>query len=261
MNKPSGLKRKLRSRSKLFAGWTSLAHPSITEIFTRANFDFIGIDLEHSTVSQEQAQRIIAASQAGGVPCLPRVASHNGEQIHRLLDSGADGVIVPNVNTPEQVERLVEWVKYPPIGRRGYGVSRAQGYGFDFDSAVERWNLDSVLLIQIESIEAVEAVEDLLAHPEVDGALVGPYDISGSLNLPGRISHPKVREAGQRVVEVCRKMGRACGTQVVDPDVAQVAAAFRAGYTLTVMASDVFLLWKWAERMKDLRKKIQRGKG
>ncbi len=260
MTKPSGLKRKLRSRSKLFAGWTSLAHPSITEIFTRAGFDLIGIDLEHSTISQEQAQRIIAASQAGGVPCLPRVSSHNGEQIRRRLDSGADGVIVPNVSTLEQVERLVEWVKYPPVGRRGYGVSRAQGYGFDFDSSVKRWNRESVLLIQIESIEAVEAAEELLSHPEVDGVMVGPYDISGSLNLPGQISHPKVREAGRRVVEVCRKAGKACGTQVVEPDAAQVAAAFRAGYTLTVMASDVFLLWKWAQRMKDLRKKLLRDK-
>ena len=98
----------LSSTRPTFGAWTSLGHPSVTEIFAAAGVDFLGIDLEHSTISQEQAQRIIAASQAGGVACLPRVASHNGEQIGRLLDSGADGVIVPNVSTRAEVEQIID---------------------------------------------------------------------------------------------------------------------------------------------------------
>ena len=251
------LPQQFRSRKPLFAGWTSLGHPSITEIFSKIGLDFIGIDIEHSTIDQEQAQRIIAAAQAAGTACLPRVASHNGEQIRRLLDSGADGIIVPNVATPSEVERIAEWCKYPPLGKRSYGVARAQGYGFDFQGYVKNWNSRSALLIQIESAAGVEAVDSLLAHEAVDGAMVGPYDLSGSLGIPGQISHPRVTQACARVVEVCRKRKKACGTQVVDPDPENVAACFRAGYTFVVLASDVFLLWKWSQKMRDLLGKIR----
>ena len=249
------MRKKLRERKRVFGAWTSLGHPSITEAFCRIGVDFIGIDLEHSTISLGQAQRVIAAAQANKTACLARVSSHNGEQIRRLLDSGADGILVPNVSTLEEVERIVDWVKYPPVGKRGFGVARAQGYGFEFDSYVSGWNRRSALLIQIESIAGVEAAEEMLSHPEVDGAMVGPYDLSGSLGIPGQLTHRQVTEACGRVVAICRKLGKACGTQVVDPDAKNVAAALKAGYTFVVLSSDIFLLWKWGERMRKLIKR------
>ena len=126
------LKTALRSRKPVFAGWTSLGDPQISEVLTNAGFDFIGIDIEHSTTSFQQSQRIIAAAQAGGSLCLPRIASHSMEMIKRLLDSGADGIIVPMVENAVQVEKLVEWIKYPPVGKRSFGINRGQNYGFDF---------------------------------------------------------------------------------------------------------------------------------
>jgi len=248
------LREKLRAREAVLGTWTSLGHPSITEVFTRTGAEFVGIDIEHSTISQEQAQRIIAAAQAGGCACLPRVASHNGEQIRRVLDSGADGIIVPNVSARAEADRIVGWAKYPPAGGRSYGVSRAQGYGLDFARYVEEWNRRSVVIVQIESIAGVEHAEEILSHPEVDGAMVGPYDISGSLRVPGELDHPRVREACQRVVETCRRLGKACGTQLVEPDEENVPLALGQGYTFVVLSSDVFLLWKWAERMKEVGK-------
>ena len=242
----------LKGRTRAFGAWTSLGHPSITEVFTTAGVDFVGIDLEHSTISQDQAQRINAASHAGGIACLPRVASHNGEQIKQLLDSGADGVIVPTVSAPEELERIVAWSKYPPVGRRSYGVARAQGYGVGFDAYTSSWNARSTIIIQIETIEGVKAVDDLVAHPSVDGAMVGPYDLSGSVGMPGRLSAPRVTQACARVVEACRRYGKACGTQLVEPTGASVNRAIEQGYTFLVLASDVFLLWKWSERMRAL---------
>ncbi len=242
----------LKTRDLAFGGWTSLGHPSITEMLAGAGVGFIGIDLEHSTISQEQAQRIIAAAQSHGVACLPRVSSHNGEQIKRLLDSGADGIIVPSVSTRAEAEQLIAWCKYPPVGRRSYGVSRAQGYGAGFSRYVQAWNERSTLIVQIESTEGVTAVDEVLAHEAVDGAMVGPYDISGSLGIPGQLEHPKVTAACRRVVEACRKRGKACGTQVVDPTPERVAEAIAQGYTFIILASDVFILWKWAERMQAL---------
>ncbi len=242
----------LKTRDLTFGGWTSLGHPSITEMLAGAGVEFIGIDLEPSTISQEQAQRVIAASQSHGVACLPRVSSHNGEQIKRLLDSGADGIIVPNVSSRSEVDQLVAWCKYPPVGRRSYGVSRAQGYGAAFDRYVRGWNERSTLIVQIESTEGVAAADELLAHQAVDGVMVGPYDISGALGIPGQLDDPRVAAACRRVVDACRRRGKACGTQVVDPTPERVADAIAQGYTFIVLASDVFILWKWGERMQAL---------
>jgi len=257
----SEMRSKLRNRTTLLGAWTSLGHPSITEIFTAAGFDFIGIDLEHSTISQEQAQRIIAASHASDVACLPRVSSHNGEQIRRLLDSGADGILVPQVSTRSEVEQIVEWCKYPPLGKRGYGVASAQGYGFDFNEYVANWNERSTILIQIESIKGVEAVDELLGHDAIDGAMIGPYDLSGSLGIPGQLLNPRVAEACSRVIEACRNHGKACGTHIVEPTEKNIRDELNYGYTFLVLASDVFVLWKWSERMRLLVDSIRRSKG
>ena len=104
-------------------------------------------------------------------------------------------------------------------------------------------------MIQIESIQGVEAAEELLAHPAVDGAMVGPYDISGSLGIPGQLDHPRVQKACAEVIRACRKQGKACGTQVVEPTPARVKTALGRGYTFVMLASDVFILWKWSEAM------------
>jgi 2-keto-3-deoxy-L-rhamnonate aldolase RhmA len=246
------LRDKLAGRKKTFACWTSLAHPSITEIFGRTGVDFTAIDIEHSTISQEQSQRIIAAAQAAGNLCLPRIASHSMEAIKRFLDSGADGIIVPMVETPEQAARLVSWCKYPPEGKRSFGISRAQGYGFDFDAYTKGWNRSSSLIVQIESITGVENIDGIMATEGIDAAMVGPYDLSGSLNIPGQLDHPRVKAASRKVIDACRKAGRGCGTQLISPDAAGIRKAFASGFTFIVLSSDVFLLWKWSESMKRL---------
>ncbi|TAL61027.1 MAG: 4-hydroxy-2-oxovalerate aldolase [Legionella sp.] len=252
MENRTALKNKLRQRERLFAGWVSYAHPSITETFARAGFDFIAIDMEHSTISLEQAQRIIAASQSEGVPCLPRPVSHSNDYFKPLLDSGADGLLVQMVNTTEEVEAIIGLLKYPPVGRRTYGVNRAQAYGFDFDSYIKSWNETSIFLIQVESIQAVENIEKLLAFDEIDGVMIGPYDISGSLGVPGQTSHPLVIEASRKVIEACARAGKSCGTQVADASLENVQALFDLGHTFAILGSDLFVLWKWAEQMQGL---------
>lgn len=251
------LKRKLRNRERLFAGWISYAHPSITETFARAGFDFIAIDMEHSTISIEQAQRIIASSQSEGVPCLPRPVSHSNDYFKPLLESGADGLLVQMVNTPEEIAAIIQHLKYPPIGNRSYGVNRAHAYGFDFDEYIKNWNETSSFIIQVESITAVNNIDELLKFDEIDGVMVGPYDISGSLGVPGQTTHPSVIEASIKVIEACERFGKSCGTQVADVNENNVQALFDLGYTYAILGSDLFVLWKWAEQMRELMQELK----
>lgn len=246
------LKRKLRNRERLFGGWVSYPDPSITETFARAGFDFIAIDMEHTTISLEQARHIITSCQAEGTTCLPRPVSQSNDIFKPLLEAGADGMIVQMVETADQVRALIDAMKFPPIGRRSYGVNRAHGYGFDFDSYVSQWNDSSTLILQVESIAGVENIDALLAFDEVDGVMVGPYDISGSLGLPGQVNHPKVREAAQIVVEACRRRGKSCCTQVAHVTPEAIDDVFAQGYSFVILGSDLFVLWKWAEQTRQI---------
>ena len=251
------LKQALRNREQLFAAWVSYAHPSITETFAKAGFDFIAIDMEHSTISLAEGQRIIAASQSEEVPCLPRPVSHSNDYIKPLLESGADGLLIQMVNTADEVANLINDLKYPPVGKRSYGVSRAQGYGFEFREYITHWNESSTFIIQVESIEAVNNIEDLLAFDEIDAVMVGPYDISGSLGVPGQLDHPKVLEASKKVITACEKYEKSCGTQLNDPNKKNIQNLFDLGYTYAILGSDLFVLWKWAEQMKNIINSIR----
>ncbi len=241
------LKQALRDRKPVFAGWTSLGDPQITEVFVNAGFDFIGIDIEHGTTSFQQSQRIIAAAQAGGSLCLPRIASHSMEMIKRLLDSGADGIIVPMVENADHVSKLVDWIKYPPLGRRSFGINRGQNYGFDFDRYVSEWNEASIVIAQIESVEGVKNIDAILANPSIDAVMVGPYDLSGSLGIPGQIEHEKLKEAARSVIASAKNHGRSCGTQVIDFGGSEIKQKEAEGYSFYVLSSDIFLLWRWTD--------------
>ena len=200
MTSTKNLRARFRARDLLFGAWLSFGHASIAEIFAAHEFDFLAIDMEHSTISLGEAQRIIAASQSHAVPCLPRPVSHSNDWIKPLLDSGADGLIAPMTNSFEEAQNLKNNLKYPPAGKRSFGVNRAQGYGSTFNEYVSRWNELSVFIPQIESVPAVESISEILKLDEVDGIMVGPYDLSGSLGVPGKLQHEAVVEAENAVI-------------------------------------------------------------
>ena len=242
----NNLKSRLRSRDLIFGSWVSFAHPSITEIFASHNFDFLAIDMEHGTINLEQAQRIIAASQYYKVACLPRPVSHSNDWIKPLLESGADGLIAPMVNSSEELQELLNDVKYPPLGKRSFGINRAQGYGKDFDDYVSNWNKTSIFIAQIESKSAVDSIEKIVSNPNLDGIMIGPYDLSGSLGVPGQKFHPLVKEAESKVIKACKERGISCGTQLSDFNNDSVQAALDMGYTFIIASSDLFVLEAWA---------------
>lgn len=251
------LKQKLLNREPVFGGWVSCGDPAITEAFAMAGFDFIAIDMEHTTLSLTDARNIITSAQAEGACCLPRPVSHTNDILKPLLEAGADGMFIQMVETPEQVRALIDAMKFPPVGKRSYGVNRAHGYGFDFDAYITEWNDSSSLILQIESITAVENIDALLDFPEVDGVMIGPYDISGSLGVPGQTNHPLVREAGAKVIEAAQRAGKSCCTLIADVSPDKVRDAFDQGFTFMILGGDLFILWKWAENMKAIMAEIR----
>lgn len=236
------LKTVLESRRPTLGSWLTIGSTMTAEIMARAGFDWLVVDMEHSAITLETAQEMIRVIDLCGVPPLVRVGHNQPNLIKRVMDCGACGVVVPQVNSREEAEQAVASVKYPPHGFRGVGLARAQGYGYGFDEYKD-WNEDkSVVIVQIEHIDAVRSLEDIVSVPGVDGFIIGPYDLSGSLGVPGQFDHPEVREALARVREVAEEKNVLSGFHVIPPDMKVVREKLDDGYRFVACSLDSMYL-------------------
>ena len=253
------IKQKLKNKQPSIGTWMTIAHPSIAEILAMAGYEWVVIDTEHSAVDVSQVfGLLIAVEQRGAVP-LVRLAGIDPIQAKAVLDSGAAGVIVPMVNTKADAELVVSMTKFPPLGKRGVGLARAQGYGLDFDDYVKRNNADSLVIVQIEHIDAVNNIEEILSVRGIDGTFIGPYDLSLSLGVPGQLSHPLVTEAKEKVLKAALKHGLVAGTHIVQPATAasECEIAVKEGYTFIAVGADNLFLRDGAKNLySDIRKSI-----
>ena len=136
--------------------WIQIGHPAIAEIMSSAGFDWLGVDLEHSTISLREAEELIRVIDLKGIIPLVRVASNDAQQIKRIMDAGSHGVIVPMINSRNEAQEVVSAVKYPPEGHRSIGLARAHGYGINFKNYFDNYNEHSIIICQIENKIAVE---------------------------------------------------------------------------------------------------------
>ena len=245
------LKQKLLNKENIFAGWISYPEISIIETICNIGINLLAIDMEHTSISLEQAKDVIRTSQSMYVPCLPRPVSHSKDITKPLLDFGSDGMIYPIVENPNQVENIIKNFKFSPLGRRSFGVNRAQNYGLDFDSYINSWNDTSSLILQIESIEGVNNIDEILNFHEVDGVMIGPYDLSGSLNVPGDTDNILVKEASQKVINSCKIKNKTCGIQIRDVSTENIIKNLELGFNLIFLSSDLFALSNWAKQIKN----------
>jgi 4-hydroxy-2-oxoheptanedioate aldolase len=184
--------------------------PGIAVLFARAGFDFLFIDMEHSCFTTETMSDIILAARASGISPIVRPSSRtSAEYLSRPLDAGAEGLLIPQIRTREDVENIVKWCRYPPVGERGMALSRQHTFfeGGDPVETIRRLNEEILVALQIEHRDAIERLPELLAVPGIDVAFVGPADLSASLGKPGQIHDSEVIKAIHRVIESSRKNG------------------------------------------------------
>ena len=236
------LNKLLRGKGLAVGSWITLGHPAIAEIMANAGFDWLAIDLEHSVITIREAEELIRVIDLSGVVPLVRLTSNSSDLIKRVMDAGAHGVIVPMVNTQEEAERAVAAVKYPPVGTRGIGLARAQKYGAGFDSYMQ-WQEDgSTVIVQIEHIDAVKNFRDILSVPGIDGFIVGPYDLSSSMGIPGEFSNPKFLTVMDQIKEASAEIGAVGGVHIIEPDPNQLEARVAEGYKFIAYSLDIRML-------------------
>jgi 2-dehydro-3-deoxyglucarate aldolase len=238
------LKSQLKKNALTIGSWLQLNSPSAAEIMSQSGFEWLTVDMEHSVTSLETMQHLLQIIEGHNIVPLVRVGENNPDLIKRVMDAGAYGIIVPMINSADDAKKAVNAVKYPPQGTRGVGIARAQGYGRNFEGYASVINRESVVIVQIEHIDAVNNLEEIISVDGVDGCFIGPYDLSGSLGIPGNLTHIDVLAAVSEVERICRERKMPLGIHVVDPDISLMNKYIQAGYTLLAFSSDMLLLEK-----------------
>ena len=235
-----------RLRARLATGQATLgtfvgaASPVTAEACAAAGVAWLVLDLEHGSGGEEQVRDVVPAAGAYGVPTVVRVESAARIRIGRVLDLGAAGVMLPRMDTAEEVRQAVRHLRYPPAGDRGVATyNRACRFGLD-PGALARANAEVLGVVQVESASAVEHVDQIAAIDGVDVLFVGPQDLSHNLGVPGDLQAPTYLVAAERVRAAAARHGKASGVLVRDG--ATAAARQADGWTFVAIGSDTTLL-------------------
>lgn len=201
---------RLRQNDLLIGTMLTIPAPEVAEMIAKCGFDWLFMDGEHGALSILEWQRMMQAV-GGRCPNVLRVPGCTEQDIKKALDIGADGIIVPMVNDAGQAQQAVDWSKYPPRGRRGIGLARAQGYGLDFGDYMATADDGIALIVQAEHIDAVDNIEAITQVDGIDAVFIGPYDLSESMGKTGEVEDPEVVAAIDRVTLACRQNNMALG--------------------------------------------------
>ncbi|MFW6367502.1 MAG: HpcH/HpaI aldolase family protein [bacterium] len=244
------LKNKLLQRQVCIGSWCQVGHPANAEILAKAGFDWIAADCEHGEFSEAEIAPFCRAVEAMGSTPLVRVKENAVLPIRRALDLGAAGVIVPLVNSAAEARRAVEAACYPPEGIRGFAWQRANAWGTRFNEYAREFK--PVILVMIESRQAVENINNILNVDGIDGVFIGPYDMSGSYGVPGQTDHESVVNACKTVADACRQAGKAAGQHIVVPTKENVQQAIAQNYRILALGMDTDFLTKGAQEARGL---------
>jgi 2-keto-3-deoxy-L-rhamnonate aldolase RhmA len=232
------LKEKIKKRQHVIGTFVGLGHADVTEALSRIGFDWLLLDSEHAPLSLETMQQMMQAMNGSNCTPIVRPQWNDMVVIKRILDIGAHGVLIPWVNTKEEAEYAVRACKYPPEGLRGCGPRRAALFDPDY---LKTANDELLVIVQIETQQAVENLDDIMSVKGIDACYIGPFDLSLSLGFDSpKWDNPRYLEAFDKVLAAGKKWGKPTGMFAVEEN---IDWAIKKGFTLnTVGSADAFLM-------------------
>ncbi len=236
MSMAADLRTKIRSGQLVIGTWLTVPHYMVAETVAQGNFDFLLLDGEHAPVPPDTIGELLPATDLRHSPVLYRVRANSEDLIKGAVDAGVAGVWVPFINSRAEAERVVQAVKYPPVGHRGFGPWRASNYYLDVARYVAEANAEMSIALQIESVEAVGNIDAIAAVAEVDLLFIGPNDLAGSMGLPFGRPHPDVLAACRKVSVAAKSAKKAVGIDVASLD--DVPVYVELGFSVFTYSGD-----------------------
>lgn len=240
---------RLLAGEHLYGTMVTLDAAEIVETLCHIGFDWLFLETEHAPLLPHAVQRIVQT--AGNTPCLVRLSRSDEISIKRALDAGAAGIIVPQVNSAAHARLVVSYAKYAPMGTRGIGLNRASVYGLEFGDYIAAANEATTVVVQAEHIDAVENIAEICEVEGVDAVLIGPYDLSASLNRTGKLDDKLVVDAIEHVRTTCLAKGMRLGFFGVTPELLDKPRA--SGFNLLCAGTDISL---FADAAKKLHQRL-----
>lgn len=232
---------KLRGNGVSVGSWMQIPHSSVAEIMGQSGYDWIAVDMEHGSVGHHQLPDLFRAIELGNCLPLARLAEGTPKECKQALDAGSGGVIVPMVESSEQLSAIRNACRWPPSGNRGVGFSRGNLFGKNFDSySIEAQN--PLLIAMIESHTAYKNLDNILSIDGLDAILIGPYDLSASMNLTGQFDQPEFLDTISAILNKCQKMRVAAGLHIINPSREELNQRISEGFRFIAYSIDAIML-------------------
>lgn len=254
----NAVREKLSAGQKVIGTFFEIGGMPAVECLGIAGLDFLIIDTEHGPFDVESAMEFVRAAELKNIAPFVRVSDISRPAILKMLDIGAQGLIIPCVETVEQVRKIVEFGKYPPVGKRGFFFNRTAEYGYSADAAsIENFirvsNATSMLIPQCETIGCLENIEEIAGLDGVDGIFIGPYDLTIAMGIPGQFQNPEFLKAIERVQKACRVAGKPLFIYTVSAEAA--SAYFAQGFEGVAFNTDLAI---YIDGYRNLLRQIKR---
>ena len=234
--------KRLENNKPALGGWVLTGSPVVAELLALCGFNWVCIDAEHSAVTTETAQQMMTAIEKHGAEPFVRVSGIYESEIKKFLDMGARGIIVPMIKSYDDLVKAVSYIKFPPDGNRSYALPRCTSYGMYSSEYYLKAN-DSIFLgIMIEHKDALGELDKIFSHPHIDAVLVGPYDLSGSMGIPGKFEEPAFREALKLIYRKAKENGVMMGIHEVHPKPEKITELINQGFRFIACGLDTLFI-------------------
>lgn len=234
-------KKKLQNKELTIGSWITLSDTNVTEIVClNKKIDWIAIDMEHSMLDLKNVSSHIQVARLMGKTSLVRLPNNDSTLIKQVMDAGASGIIVPMINTVKDLERSFLSLHYPPLGNRGVGLSRAQNFGMvggfrDYKDSLED---EAILVVQIEHIDALSEIDAITSHKDVDGIMIGPYDLSASMGGAGDFTADCYIDALEKIKTSALKNNCSLGIHIIEPSREELHRSKKQGFNFIAYSTD-----------------------
>jgi 2-dehydro-3-deoxyglucarate aldolase len=246
IQKIHSIRQSLKDNVASIGSWIQIPHSSIAEIMGQAGYDWVAVDMEHGAIGAHQLPDLFRALELGGTLPLARIAQGKIKDCKQALDAGAGGVIVPMVESADQLTLVRDACRWPPAGTRGVGFSRANLFGKHFDAYAEEAQAP-LLVAMIEHICAVDNLESILKVEGLDAILIGPYDLSASMGLIAEFEHTDFIATMTKIRTLCSQYAIPCGLHIVKPDTVVLSQRLSEGYRFIAYSIDSVFLTESAD--------------
>lgn len=252
------LREKMLNKEQTIGSFLGMGGAGSAECMAHAGLDYCIIDTEHGPFDVETAMELIRASELNGMTPLVRVKDGNRNSILKMLDVGAKGLIIPFLNSVEEMKAVVSYGKYFPLGERGVAFGRGAGYGYadhvqgSLEEYFEICNRETLLIPQCERVGCLEHIEEITALEGIDGIFIGPFDLSASMGIPGQFERPEFKAAIARVLKACQDNGKFSFVYCADGEVAKTR--LKEGFDSATIACDFTI---YTEAYKSLLKDVR----